>query len=113
MGLVVKKATANARSKVLATEAKVLKTVAQRLRLGGSDLVAYQQYSAIQMLENASVFFGLHEGTQMLLSNGGRGLASNGRRLEDDFGEASAAYAAEAAAVPGSIGPSWFRREEL
>lgn len=71
--LVVKKATANARSKVLATEAKVLKTVAQRLRLGGSDLVAYQQYSAIQMLENASVFFGFHEGTQMLLTNGGRG----------------------------------------
>jgi len=109
--LVVKKAKANARSKVLATEAEVLKIVSQRLRLSGSDLVEYQQYSAIQMLENASVYFGFHEGTQMLLSNAGRGYAYNSRRLEHDFGvQASAQNAAESAS--GLTGPSW-RHEDL
>lgn len=110
--LVVKKAKANARSKTLAVEARVMKKVAQRLRLSGSDLVAFQQYAAIQMLENASVFFGFDQGTQVLLRNGGRGLTANrDRRLEEDFGHASAANTAEPAAMYGSTHEGWVREE--
>lgn len=67
--LVTKTARAKARAKVLDTESEVMNKIKMELALAGEDLVEYQQFTAIQMLTNASIFFGFDEGTQVLLQS--------------------------------------------
>lgn len=78
--LTTKKAKAQARSNILDIEADVLKKVQERLALTSEELVEYQQYTAIQQLNNASLFFGFEEDTKVLLS-AGRRLATTTQTL--------------------------------
>lgn len=78
--LTTKKAKAQARSNILEIEADVLKKVQERLALTSEELVEYQQYTAIQQLNNASLFFGFEDDTKVLLS-AGRRLATTTQTL--------------------------------
>merc|ERR1712050_664815 len=65
--IVTRSAKAKARSQTLDTEAQVLQDIKSALKLSSEDLVQYQQFAAVQMLRNASVYYGFDDDTQVLL----------------------------------------------
>mmetsp|Transcript_43350 Transcript_43350/g.137881 ORF Transcript_43350/g.137881 Transcript_43350/m.137881 type:complete len:364 (+) Transcript_43350:91-1182(+) len=75
--LQTKKARAEARSKTLNVEADMLEAIKGDLSLTPDDVVEYQQYTAIQMLQNASIFYGFEEGTQVLMQPPHRRLSES------------------------------------
>lgn len=70
--LVTKTAKALARQKTLGTESDVFHNIKDLLNLSPENLVVYQQYSAVQMQPNATLFYGFDEGTSMMM-----GMPSN------------------------------------
>jgi len=98
--LVTRSARAEARGKTLDTESVVMNTIKMELALAGQDLVEYQQFTAIQALSNASIFFGFDEGTQVLLQPPRRlsaSLEQQPRSLTDSGGAAPLPSVAEVA----------------
>lgn len=60
-------ARAEARQKVLKVEAVVMESVRSQLKLTGDELVDYQQFVAMSMMGNATLFYGFAEGTQVMM----------------------------------------------
>eukprot|EP00929_Paragymnodinium_shiwhaense_P072453 TRINITY_DN36776_c0_g1_i1.p1 TRINITY_DN36776_c0_g1~~TRINITY_DN36776_c0_g1_i1.p1 ORF type:complete len:384 (+),score=82.43 TRINITY_DN36776_c0_g1_i1:84-1235(+) len=67
--VVTKTARAQAKQKVLDTEAQVLETVRKQLGLKAPDLVEYQRFSAMKVMEDATLFYGFGEGTQVFMQS--------------------------------------------
>jgi len=86
----VKKAKAHAKSQTLNTESEVLEDVKARLHLKSEDLVAYQEYSAVSLLPNASVFFGFEEGAGVIVQQSSGSHAAGGGASARSLGEQSA-----------------------
>lgn len=63
-----KEAKAKARSRTLHIEGTILKGIKDNLQLSPQDLIKYQQYSSIQALENASLYYGFQDNTQILIT---------------------------------------------
>merc|ERR1719188_2202688 len=68
-----KKAKAQAKSNTLLVESEILKQVRKDLKLHEDDLLEYQQYGAMSMLSNASLFFGFEENAGVLLQQSAAG----------------------------------------
>jgi len=68
--LQVKWAKAKARSHTLDVEAEILDKVKARLKLDTDSLVEYQEYGAVSMLPNASLFFGFEDGSGVMMQPG-------------------------------------------
>lgn len=63
-----KEAQAKARSHTLHVEGDILKSIKDNLQLNPQDLIRYQQYSSLQSLENASLYYGFQDNTQILIT---------------------------------------------
>lgn len=65
--LTTRTARAHARRKILLVEAEVLESIKAKLHVIGDDLVEYQQFTAVQSMQNASLYYGFDEGSQVLV----------------------------------------------
>jgi regulator of protease activity HflC (stomatin/prohibitin superfamily) len=63
-----KEAAAKARSKTIGIESKVLGGIKKNLELSPSELVRYQRFSVLNAMENATVFYGFEDNTQVMLT---------------------------------------------
>jgi len=66
--LATKEAQARARSRTLNVEGNILKGIKDNLRLSPQELIRYQQFSSLQALENASLYYGFQDNTQILIT---------------------------------------------
>eukprot|EP00929_Paragymnodinium_shiwhaense_P107721 TRINITY_DN74093_c0_g1_i1.p1 TRINITY_DN74093_c0_g1~~TRINITY_DN74093_c0_g1_i1.p1 ORF type:complete len:352 (-),score=86.91 TRINITY_DN74093_c0_g1_i1:199-1254(-) len=69
--VITKEAQALAQQNVIDAQAEALQNVKKRLSLYGGGLISYQKYDALDDLENASLFFGFSDASQVLLGGGG------------------------------------------
>lgn len=65
----VKEAKALAKKKTIDTEAHIMNHIRDKLGLAAADMVEYQRFTAVQALENASVFYGFDENTQVMMTS--------------------------------------------
>jgi len=72
--LIQKKAQAHAQQNVIDTESSVLAGVKSELGLPAEGLVKYQKYGAMDEMEEASVYFGFGDASQVLVQGAGMDL---------------------------------------
>merc|ERR1712107_137593 len=70
--LLTKSAKAEAKKIRLQTESQTLQQIKETLQLVDDNLLDYQQYTAVSMMPNASVFFGFEESSGTILSGLGQ-----------------------------------------
>jgi len=69
--LITQSAQATAQKRSVDAQTDVMQQIKELLQLGGSDLVLYQKYDALDELGDASVFFGFGTSSQVLVNGGG------------------------------------------
>lgn len=82
---ITKAAKAKARSNTLGVEGKIIKLIKDDLGLSGADLIDYQRFTAVQVLENASVMYGFDENTQVLMTQNAPTTQSNQQAPQAQF----------------------------
>merc|ERR1712150_205976 len=96
-----KEAKAKARSHTLHVESKILKDIKDNLQLNPQDLLKYQQYASLQALENASLYYGFQDNTQILITARTSGTTAASSDRMSSLGGAPSSDAGSSAGAQG------------